>query len=325
MSLPQLRCVYVESDGSDDIIPDLPRLGSKGIGGSNHSRQKTLFETVSSQRGRGRGSRRGQGRKALTTRKGASKTEEPLGTGETEGKKEVQESKTGVKRETALDLKAQKDTDKNNKTTADGEAKNDLKAVDSIGGISGKVANLGLNSLTLATPSTINERDGLASADASNETAATSEGAEVKRERGRGRKGTASRQTRGTRIGQSKPITEDKIDADSANFLLEEEESPDLPVLSKTEYQLDHTNMSHDHEGDANDLSDHSISSTPTSSLELSHGRRGGKGKGRGGASKRGKAAAARRSKSTETTPKTRKTLTLSLSLEDIAHSSKTG
>ena len=36
----------LESDSSDGLIPELSSLGSKGIGGSKRSRQKTLFEAV---------------------------------------------------------------------------------------------------------------------------------------------------------------------------------------------------------------------------------------------------------------------------------------
>ena len=265
---------------------------------------------MSSQRGKGRGGRRGQGRKATVTRKAGTRIDEPSGTeGDTGDKKHV-ESKSEVREETTeptLNLKTEEDTDKKeNKATTTGDAtKSELKTLDSIGGISGKVANLRLKTLSLVTPDT---------ASGGGETAAASEGAKVKEEgskrgRGRGRKRTTSRQTSGAGIGRSQTITETTsaaaMVADTAD-LLQEEESPDLPFLSKREDQSDHTIKPHDHEDDANDQSDHSVSTTSTASLESSHSGRGRKGKGRGGASKRGRAAATPRRKSTETTPKTR-------------------
>ena len=304
----------LESDSSDGLIPELSSLESKGVGGSKRSRQKTLFEAVSSQRVRGRGGRRGQGRKVTITRKAGTRIDEPSGEGDTEDKKHV-ESNSDVKGEATeptLDLKTEEDTDKMNKATTAGDAtKSELKTLDSIGGISGKVANLKLKTLSLVTPDTASDGD---------ETAAASEGARVKEEgrkrgRGRGRKRTTSRQTSGAGIGRSRTITETTsaaaIAADTAD-LLQEEESPDLPFLSKKEDQSD---KPHDHEDDANDQSDHSVSTTSTASLESSHSGRGKKRKGRGGASKRGRAAATPRRKSTETTPKTRKKASLFLSL----------
>lgn len=305
---------YLESDSSDSLIPELSGLGSKGIG--KCSKQKTLFDVVSSQRGRGRGGRRGgrrgRGRKATVTRKAGTRIDEPSGEGDTEEKKPV-ESKSDVRTETAeptLDLKTEEDADKKSKVTTDGDATiSKLKTLDSIGGISGKVANLRLKTLSLIVPDTASSgeivNDGGASAtiahDSKNEIAASSEGVKVKeqgskRGRGRGRRRTTSRQT------SSKTITEaTSTAAIAANTvdLPEEEESPDLPFLSKNE-------------DDTNDQSDHSISTTSTASLESSHSGRGRKGKGRGGASKRGRAAATPRRKSTETTPKARKKASLS-------------
>lgn len=309
----------LESDSSDSLIPELSSLGSKGIG--KRSKQKTLFDVVSSQRGRGRGGRRGRGRKATVTRKAGTRIDEPLDEGDTKDKKLV-ESKSDARTETTeptLDLKTEEDADKKNKVTTDGDAAiSELKTLDSIGGISGKVANLRLKTLSLVVPDTATSgeiaNDGGASAtiarDSKNETAASSEGVKVKeqgskRGRGRGRRRTTSRQTSGAAIGRSKTITEATstaaVAADTVD-LPEEEESPDLPFLSKTE-------------DDTNDQSDHSISTTSTTSLESSHSARGRKGKGRGGASKRGRAAATPRRKSTETAPKARKKASRSFSI----------
>ena len=318
-----LMCACIESDNSDSLIPELSSLGSKGIGGSKRSRQKTLFEAVTSQRGRGRGGRRGQGRKSTVTRKAGTRIDEPLlgdHEGETEDKKEVA-SKSDVRGETtksALSQKTEKDVvdKKNEATTADDAERSELKTLDSIGGISGKVANLRLKTVGLVVPDTASG-DGESGNALKNKTAATFDHEEVKvkeegskRGRGRGRKRTSSRRTTGAGIGQSQTITETTsaaaIAADTAE-LLQEEESPDLPFLNKKEDQLDHTNKSHDHEEDANDQSDHSVSTTSTASLESSHSGRGRKGKGRGGASKRGRATATPKRKSTETTPKARK------------------
>ncbi len=309
-----------ESDGSDSLFPELSSLGSKGVGGSKHSRQKTLFEAVSSKRGRGRGGRRGRGRKVTVTRKAGTRIDEPSVEGDTEDKKPI-ESKSDAreKAEPTVTLKTEEDTDKKNEaTTADDATKSELKTLDSIGGISGKVANLRLKTLSLVTPDTASSSgdivtDGTSAiAHASkNEIAAASEGVKVKeqgskRGRGRGRKRTTSRQTSGAGIGRPRTITEATsaaaIAADTVD-LLQEEESPDLPFLTKNE-------------DDVNDQSDHSVSTTSTASLESSHSGRGRKGKGRGGASKRGRATATPRRKSTETAPKARKKASLSLSIQ---------
>jgi hypothetical protein len=302
---------WLESDSSDSLFP--ANLGSKGVGRSKRSRQKTLFEAVSSQRGRGRGGRCGRGRKATVTRKAGTRIDEPSVEGDTEDKKPT-DSKSDVKGEKAeptVSLKTEEDTDKTNKASTTGDAtKSELKTLDSIGGISGKVANLRLKTLSLVTPDMAGSGGEIVTDGASativhaskNETAAASEGVKVKeqgskRGRGRGRKRTTSR-----RIGQPRTITEATsaaaIAADTVD-LLQEEESPDLPFLSKNEDNV-------------NDQSDHSVSTTSTASLESSHSGRGRKGKGRGGASKRGRATATPKRKSTEAAPKARKKASLS-------------
>ena len=302
-----------ESDGSDTLIPEISSVRSKVTSKSTHSKQKTLFDVVSSKRGRGGGGRgrggRGRGRGGRGKQATTSRTKDALLV-----KTEKLSDGEGTSLSKVKEESAEEDVDGENKATAaeSTSAETRLKAEDSLGGIAGKVATLKLKTLSCVVPPDVGVSNSTSS---SSEAAAPPEGSKVKndvtgrRGRGRGRKRTvASRQTSGAGISPAgkishAPSAAASIVADTA-ALLEEDESPDL--LYREDDQSDHTKKSCDNEETE---SEHSLSTASSTSLDTSQSGRGRKGRGRGGASKRGKASTATpRRKSTETTAKSRKT-----------------
>lgn len=223
--------------------------------------------------------------------------------------------KSDLKRE-ATEVLETKEEEEDEKEALSCDKSTKLKPVDSIGGISGRVANLRLKTLSCVLPP---NEVGVSNSSSYDEPAKPSAGTKIKRgvtanKRGRGRGGrrTSSRRDVETVISPSKTISEatsaDTVVADTAD-LLQEEESPDLPSLGVRDGQSNRGNKSHDHEEEGDKRSDRtneshdneeegggdrsSLSTASSPSLNSSQSGRGKRGRGRGGASKRGKGSTA--------------------------------